>query len=275
MIALQPAAAGSERDVLSAPGDSDMKTVHPSKWSYRRVVSFTFDDGLQKSTEQVCKILSSYGFLATFYVVTGWVNGRRKPDGRDRFNLGRSHGDWHFWKRVAVAGHEVGSHGFAHLNVGGRKARYLPWSAPLDLLRSQRDLRQKIGEGRYTVGMPFNQSSWLSDLAVRKLFLGCRLGESEIVVNKLDRMDIFRLACWVPRSSTPLSEYKAALEMTDPGSWLILQFHGVDDEGWEPVSSRMFSDICELIASTGEVDVMPVGDVLRSRLLQEDGNSTL
>jgi peptidoglycan/xylan/chitin deacetylase (PgdA/CDA1 family) len=62
-------------------------------------VSLTFDDGPGRSTEEILRLLDRHGARATFFMVGSQA---------ERFP--------HIARRVVSAGHEVGSHSFAHLD---------------------------------------------------------------------------------------------------------------------------------------------------------------
>ena len=44
--------------------------------------------------------------------------------------------------------------------------------------------------------------------------------------------------------------------------WLILNLHGLDDEGWGPISTQFLSDLLERLVKIDSLEVLPVGEVL-------------
>ena len=65
----------------------------------RTAVALTFDDGPGRSTEQILDVLGRHGARATFFMVGSQAE--RFPD---------------VARRIVAAGHEVGSHTYAHLD---------------------------------------------------------------------------------------------------------------------------------------------------------------
>ena len=97
-----PEAAGSERRTeLPAAAAQPPSRPEASPASPGRV-ALTFDDGPDgKYTPKVLDILSQYGVTATFFVVG--VQAERYPD---------------VLARIRDEGHEIGSHGYAHADMG-------------------------------------------------------------------------------------------------------------------------------------------------------------
>lgn len=226
-----------------------------------RFLSITFDDGLLHSSEVACDILAKHGLAATFYVVTGWVAPVRAPI-REPYNAGRSHGDWPHWRKVRDAGHEVGSHSFSHFNAGGKKALLMPWLVGQEVARAHADLVREVPQPRYTMSMPWNAATARSERHVRKHFSACRLGTSAFACNRLEGLDPFRLASWAPAAATPIVAYQREFAEVPADGWLVLQFHGFDDEGWDPLPRDDFEAMCRLAAAEPGLTVATVAHVI-------------
>lgn len=226
-----------------------------------RLLSITFDDGVLHGSKVACDILAKHDLAATFYVVTGWVEPGRAAI-RERCNASRAHGDWSHWRRVAAAGHEVGSHTFSHINIRGKKAALFPWLVERELRSSLQDLKREVPQAVYTISMPWNAASCRSERLVPRFYSACRLGGSSVAYNYLAVLNQFSLNSWAPSSSTPLSQFKRAVDAIPEGGWLMLQFHSFDDEGYEPVSRATFQAVCDFVASETDVVVAPVSRVV-------------
>ena len=212
-----------------------------------RRVSITFDDGFRGAAETAMPILERHGLPATFYLVTGWVEPARVPIS-DPFNMRRSHGAWSFWREVTSRGHEVGSHGFSHVNAAGRKARLLPWIVPQEIAKSAADLKRHLPASSFTMSMPWNAASRISEACARRHFSACRLGGSALEYNMVDALRPFALRSWAPGPQHGWEDYVRAIEGLPEGGWLILQFHSFGCEGWEPISPRLFGKLCRFLA---------------------------
>jgi len=96
-----------------------------SAWTPRERVALTFDDGPDgKYTPMVLDILAEYGVTATFFVVG--VQAERYPD---------------VLARIRDEGHEIGSHGYAHADMGRMSAV----GAAEDLLLADEAIRNAAG----------------------------------------------------------------------------------------------------------------------------------
>lgn len=228
--------------------------------SFTKKISITFDDGFKKSADVALPIFRKYGFFATYYVVTGWIEPTRAPI-REPFNAGKMHGTWDFWREVSHSGHEVGSHSFSHLNARGKMAALFPWLIAREIYKSYDDLKREIPQSEYTIAMPWNAATNISRFFVRHKFVGCRLGTSDVQYNNLSDLSRYCLKSWAPSIRHNLFDYIDAIDGIPDGGWLILQFHSFGDEGYDPVTPEFFDELCQLIANRG-IEVNTVREVL-------------
>lgn len=109
---------GSEIEAAGPTGTA----AEPEPIATAGKVALTFDDGPDgKYTPKVLDILSQYGVAATFFVVG--VQAERYPD---------------MLARIRDEGHEIGSHGYAHADMGRMTAA----EAAEDLRRADEALRE-------------------------------------------------------------------------------------------------------------------------------------
>jgi hypothetical protein len=47
------------------------------------------------------------------------------------------------------------------------------------------------------------------------------------------------------------------------GGWLVLNLHGLDEEGWGPVSSQYLDDLLKRMVKIEYLEVLPAGEVLK------------
>jgi|GEM_PF-575939 len=267
---------GYSMTVLEADqsGHSDVGVVKiralskPSPMSSRRLVSITFDDGFEGAANTAIPILARRGFSATFYLVTGWVEPARARVA-ERYNVGRSHGSWDFWRNVSALGHEVGSHSFSHLNARGKKAALFPWLVGRDVATSLDDLKRNVPASGYTISMPWNAATPVSETAVLRSFSGCRLGSGKVAYNDLANLSPHRLHSWAPSSTPTWQEFTSAIDGIPPNGWLILQFHSFEGEGWESTPVELFARICDYISERG-IEVRTVREVVHGARNEHD-----
>jgi peptidoglycan/xylan/chitin deacetylase (PgdA/CDA1 family) len=80
-----------------------------------RLVALTFDDGYTDFVEHAMPLLERHGMRATLYVVAGRMSGTNEWDTGPRLDvMGPEQ-----VRRVAAAGHEVGSHTLTHARLAG------------------------------------------------------------------------------------------------------------------------------------------------------------
>jgi peptidoglycan/xylan/chitin deacetylase (PgdA/CDA1 family) len=256
-------AAGGNRFRKQAlvSGLRDAQAASPAIETKMKFISFSFDDGFRQSGSVGTRILDRFGFKGTFYVVTGWVEPAQTAI-TDRFNKGASHGDWQFWRDVSQAGHEVGSHGFSHINAGDKRARFLPWIMTEQVRRSADDLTRHVPAQSYTISMPWNATSRISRYLVRQRYAACRLGSSALRYNELGGFDAFGLESWAVGAEHSWEVLSGAVKRLPENCWLIFQFHSFGHEGWAPISAAAFEDLCALVADD-DIEVATVRDVVR------------
>ncbi len=51
--------------------------------------------------------------------------------------------------------------------------------------------------------------------------------------------------------------------ITSSGGWLVLNLHGLDEEGWGPVSSKYLDDLLKRLVKIEYLEVLPAGEVLK------------
>jgi peptidoglycan/xylan/chitin deacetylase (PgdA/CDA1 family) len=84
--------------------------------SARRLVGLTFDDGYNDFLDHAVPVLERHGMTATVYMVAGRLGGENDWDEGPRQRLL----DADRLRRVADAGHEVGSHGLTHIRLAAQ-----------------------------------------------------------------------------------------------------------------------------------------------------------
>jgi peptidoglycan/xylan/chitin deacetylase (PgdA/CDA1 family) len=79
-------------------------------------VVLTFDDGFSDQYANAYPLLKKYGFVADFFIITGFVD-----EGRD---------DYMSWAEVELLhadGMEIGSHSYTHPRLSGKSTDYIVW----------------------------------------------------------------------------------------------------------------------------------------------------
>jgi len=108
-------------------------------------VAITFDDGYKDAAEIVAEILDLYRLPATFYVVTGVLDGKTVPSKGSRFMT------WTDVKHLASAGFEIGSHTVSHHSLGSMSAA----EVEEELAQSRGRILQETGLPPHGMAYPF------------------------------------------------------------------------------------------------------------------------
>ena len=163
----------------------------------------------------------------------------------DSYNRDCFHGAWSNWNTLADKGHEIASHSMTH--------PALP-NVPADLVRrellySKRRIMNRLGiPGPLTFGFPYNQSSPEVKKQVEKYYLAARVGGHGI--NIPGEIDFYNVSSWWPLAHTPLEETLDKIrEAKAKNAWLVIGLHGMDDEGWHPISTVRMDRILQFLAN--------------------------
>ena len=74
-----------------------------------------------------------------------------------------------------------------------------------------------------------------------------------------------RLGCWSygPDMCDNNIESEVNEFLSENGGWLILNLHGLDDEGWGPVSSKYLDILLKRLVDIKNLALLPTGEVFR------------
>ena len=116
-----------------------------------RAVVLTFDDGYEDFHSRAMPLLERYGFTATVFVTTGWVQDAGP-------SAGRRPGRMLSWSQIAEAadaGIEVGAHSCQHPQLDQLSEKLLRE----ELYRSKAQLEDKLGSPVTGLAYPFGYSN--------------------------------------------------------------------------------------------------------------------
>jgi peptidoglycan/xylan/chitin deacetylase (PgdA/CDA1 family) len=237
------------RQVTAARTDTVAKT---------HFVTLSFDDGFKKSSLRTAEIFEKFKLPACINVIaTAHLPGFKLPNEYHRWPVG----DFGLWNDLQARGHEIMPHGYKHAN----KAE-LPLDESIDLIRRCLEFFAKSLKGfeanKGVFNFPFNASTpaverWLADQV-----MAFRTGGPAI--NSLPHQGQSKLTC---TSFGPVSidaHLTAEIEklLAQPSGWLIYNTHGLDDEGWGPLSSNVLERLLARLVEMPHVSVVPAGMAL-------------
>lgn len=229
------------------------------------ILTLSFDDGFRHSFFNIANIYSSFGLQASLNVI---ASGHLPSfEAVDDWILPRLMGDFEDWNELKRRGHEIMPHSWQHLNLAKQ-----PLEEAKALIAKCLDYFAEHLDGydpAHTVfNFPFNASTpELEQFTLSKVRAIRTGGDSPI--NPIPTSDQpVRLSCWShgPDNIDAWVEQQVQQFLTSPGGWLILNAHGLDDEGWGPISTDYLIDLLTRMVKVDYLEVLSVGQVLgRSR----------
>ena len=226
------------------------------------LITLSFDDGFKKSFLEAASIHEQLGLSACFNVIAS----AHLPEfvAPDDYILPELMGDFDTWNRLQARGHEVMMHSWAHNNLGR-----LPHDQAVDLVDQCIDYFDAHLEGfqldRSIFNFPFNSSTPELEAYLLEKVRAIRTGGSWSSM-PFPTEGTRLLSCIIyPRPGNgdawmenQINEFLA----NEEGGWLIVNMHGLGDEGWGPISATYLQRELERLVKLDHVDVLNVTQVL-------------
>lgn len=233
---------------------------------HSHIISLSFDDGFKKSFYRIAEIHENYGLKACLNIIASGHLPSFK--GVDQWILPELMGDFDDWNKLKSRGHEIMPHTWEHLNLT---------KVPISQARENIDkCFEYFGQhlDGYTnkdavYNFAFNASTTeLEDYALQKVRAVRTAGWIILNDKKMNAVekDIKRLGCWSygPDNCDQQIEVEINDFLKTDGGWLILNLHGVDGEGWGPVSTSYLDRLLNRLTKIDSVGLAPTGEVLKN-----------
>jgi len=226
------------------------------------ILSLSFDDGFKKSFHRIARIHEEYGLKACLNVIAqGHVPGAVNVPSITAFQLG----DFDDWNLLRERGHEVMPHSWNHRNLTEMPLGEAKEDIDRCLAYFQENLKG-YQDASAVFSFPFNASTReIEDYTlgkIRALRTGGWLVLNGTRENKMpNREGPLRLGCWShgpERSDERFDEYIQGF-LASQGGWHILNMHGLDEEGWGPVSGNYLDGLLKRLVKIPHLEVLPVG----------------
>ena len=221
----------------------------------KHIITLSFDDGFEKSSIKTAEIFEKYGLSACINVIaTAHLNNFTLPNEYHAWKVG----DFQLWNELQKRGHEIMPHSYDHQNLAEmpfEKAKESILKC-IDVFNEELDgfnAKESVYNFAYNASTPPIEE-WLGTQV--KAF---RTGGP--VVNPLPFKGQKKLTCI---SHGPENIDKHLGEAIDnflktPSGWFIYNTHGLDDEGWGPVSSVFLDELLDRLTKISTVDILPAG----------------
>ena len=244
--------------LLSLAVPAWITSCRPGKKMKRHIVSLSFDDGFEKSSIRTADIYEKYDLKACINVVaTAHKKSFESPGEYHQWPVG----DFQLWNDLKRRGHEIMPHGTKHANL-----KEMEFEKARELILQCFDIFSNELEGfdpkEAVFNFPYNASSPELETWLEKQVKAYRTGGGPI--NPLPFIGQSRLICtsFGPENIDLDLEQKVDNLLTMPSGWLIYNTHGLDDEGWGPMSSSFLEELLGRLVEIDSVDILPVGAAL-------------
>lgn len=243
---------------LSLTGFKSADTTH--------LLSLSFDDGFKKSFYRAAEIHEEYGLLAGMNVIAAghmsWFN--RDP----KWMPPKLLGDFDDWNHLKQRGHEIMPHSWEHLNLT---------EVPLDHAKKNLDKCFDYFETHLEGYDPkeaiynfaYNASNQeLHDHVLqrcRSLRTGWWMISSTETANpfpNINGQEVLGCTSYGPDLADHFFKEQIDNFLKTDGGWLILNLHGIDNEGWGPVSSNFLDQLLKELVIIEHLAILPVGMAL-------------
>jgi peptidoglycan/xylan/chitin deacetylase (PgdA/CDA1 family) len=221
------------------------------------VVTLTFDDGFDRSSRRTAEIFERFGLSASFNVVARGHLGEPDESWHNRWPKG----DFALWNELQGRGHEIMPHGYRHAN----KAE-LPFADAKQLIEACLDVFAQELDGfdaaQAVFAFPYNASTSELEEWLASVVRAFRTAGDPIM--PLPQRGQRKLLC-ASFGPEPCDRHLQALVdelLARPAGWLCYNAHGLDDEGWGPLSTATLERLLEQLMADGDTRVLPPGAAL-------------
>ena len=252
--------AGSGTAALVVPGM--VNWLQPGKSEKKHFITLSFDDGFKKSSILTAEIFEKHKLPACINVVaTGHEKDFKVPD---EWQVTEK-GDFVLWNELKARGHEIMPHGYRHANK-----TTMPLQEAKDLITRCLDYFSKhldgFRSGEAIFNMPYNASTPELETWLPEQVLAFRTGGPGI--NLVPHKGQKKLTCsaFGPGSTEKHLEQEIDALLKQPSGWLIYNTHGLNGEGWGPMSSDFLDRLLARLKAIDSVAIVPAGVALLSAM---------
>lgn len=235
--------------------------ARPLKKKTTHILTLSFDDGFRKSFTRTAEIFEKYNLKACFNVIPSAQLPTFVPP--DHYMPNNELGDFDLWNDFISRGHEVMPHGWAHKNL-----RKMPVEMAKDLIQRSLDYFSAHLNGfdpaKAVFNFPFNASSAeLNDWTVTKV-RAVRTIVHGNPVNPLPDKNLKVIDCnsHGPENIDKVLDEEINKFLKSAGGWFVYNTHGLDDEGWGPMTSTYLDHLLERLVKIKTLEILPAGMAL-------------
>jgi peptidoglycan/xylan/chitin deacetylase (PgdA/CDA1 family) len=223
------------------------------------IVSLSFDDGFKKSFLRIAGIYEKFSLSACFNIIaSAHMPGNQV---RDDYMKQELFGDFTVWNELQDRGHEIMPHGYRHAHLAA-----MPLGEAKDLILKCLDVFSRELRGfdpkKSVFNFPYNQSSPALEEWLPSVVMAFRTTGGEI--NPVPGANTVKVTTggWGPDSAE--KDVDACVErlLSQPAGWMVYNLHGLDQEGWGPVSPGYLENLLGRLRGIDSVRILPTARAL-------------
>jgi len=215
------------------------------------IVTLSFDDGFRESNRRVAEIYERFGLRACLNVLAA-------PEElvEEQYEWGTDRGAFALWNELQARGHEIMPHSYDHANH-----RELSFEEGRDLILRCLDVFAEKLEGfdakRAVFNFPYNQSTPELEAWLPSVVRAFRTGGGGL--NPLPSAGTTKITTtgFGPGNCEEHLDREIEKLLSQPEGWLVYNTHGLDDEGWGPISAGYLEKLLGRLVEIEGVEVMP------------------
>ncbi|MBX2873080.1 MAG: polysaccharide deacetylase family protein [Saprospiraceae bacterium] len=223
------------------------------------IITLSFDDGFKRSFYKIADLYEAHGLSACFNVIASghFPDFQRVDDWISPELLG----NFDDWNTLKSRGHEVMPHSWKHLNLARQPLEEAKeWVVKcLDYFSANLD---GYTNEEAVFNFPFNSSApALEEFTLSKVLA---IRSRELDRTAAEESNLFRKGCrtFGPKNIDHWVKREVNKFLKSDGGWLILNVHGLDNEGWGPMSTSFLERLLKRLVKIQTLEVLPTGYVL-------------
>jgi peptidoglycan/xylan/chitin deacetylase (PgdA/CDA1 family) len=224
------------------------------------ILTLSFDDGFRRSFHQTADIFEKYNLRACLNVIaSGHLSDYKSPN---KFQTDER-GDFRDWNALQRRGHEIMPHSWDHANL----TRMIPEQAQEDIVKCVRYFEENL-EGFKASNAVYNfaynaSTPELDQFALTMVRAVRTQGDTALNAIPASREPV-RVGCFSfgPDNADKWVDQQVNDFIAGSGGWLVLNLHGLDNEGWGPVTSVYLDKLLKRLVKIDFLDILPAGVVL-------------
>lgn len=230
------------------------------------ILTLSFDDGFKKSFYKIAEIHEKFGLMACLNIIASAHITKNE-------NLNEYHkypvGNFDDWNKLKSRGHEIMPHSWDHSNLKEVPLEKVKEDIERCISYFEKNLdgyksSEAVYNFAYNASTPELVNFVLTKVRAVRTGGWDILGKDTMINPFPKNGNPVRLGCWSfgPENADKWVEQEVSKFLRGPKGWLILNLHGLDEEGWGPVSSVYLEKLLERLVKIDYLDVLPAGIVL-------------